>query len=64
MVGGLDIDVGFFVNLRRFVEEECMVGLCSVEQGGALMHNHFQMTVKGNFSILPVLTKKIELCLG
>ena len=36
-----------------------MAGLCSVDHGGVLlMHKHFQMMVKGNFSSLPVLNKK------
>lgn len=41
-----------------------MVDLYSIEQGGALTHKHFQVMVKGNFSSFPVLSKKIELCLG
>jgi hypothetical protein len=28
MVGGMDIDVKLIVNLRKFVEDECMVGFC------------------------------------
>ena len=63
-VGGMDVDVGFLVNLRRFIEEECMIALCSVEQGGVLTDKHFQMmVVKGDFSSLPVLNKRIEVCL-
>ena len=41
-----------------------MVGLCYVERGGALMHKHFQMVFKGNFSGLSVLNKKMKVCLG
>lgn len=59
-VGGIDIDIRFRVNLRKFIEEECMVELCSVEQGGALTHKHFQVIVKGKFSSLPVLNKTNE----
>ena len=57
-MGGLDSDIGLLVNLRRFIEEECIADLRSVERGGALTHKHFQMLVKGNFSSLPVLNKK------
>lgn len=35
-----------------------------MEKGGALMHTHFQMVVKRNFSSLPVLNKNIKVCLG
>ena len=28
------------------------------------MHKHFQMIVKGNFRGLPMLNKKIKVCLG
>lgn len=42
VVGGIDIDIG-----RRFIEEERMVGFYSIEQGGTLAHNHFQMAMKG-----------------
>lgn len=63
-VGGMDVDVGFLVNLRRFIEEECMIGMCSVERGGVLTDKHVQMmVVKGNFSSLPVLNRRIEVCL-
>lgn len=34
------------------------------ERGGALIHKHFQMVVKGNFSSVPVLNKKIKVALG
>ena len=39
-VGGTNIDIDLLVSLRRFIEEECIVGLCFVERGGALMHTH------------------------
>ena len=58
------MDIGVFVNLREFIEEESMAGLCSVEHGGALIYKHFQMVVKGNFSSLPVLNKKIKNLFG
>jgi hypothetical protein len=35
-----------------------------LERSGALMHNHFQMVVKRIFSSLPVLNKKIKVCLA
>ena len=31
VVGGMDIDIGLFVNLRGFIKEECTVGLCSMK---------------------------------
>lgn len=60
----VDIDVSLFVNLRGFIEENCIVGFCLVERGGVLMHKHFQMVVEGNFSSLPVLNRTIKICLG
>jgi hypothetical protein len=54
-VGGMGIDIALLVRLREFVEEECMVGLCFVERGGALTHEQFQMVVEGDFSSLSVL---------
>ena len=41
-----------------------MASLCSVEGGDALMHKHFQMVFKRNFSSLPVSNKKVKVCLG
>lgn len=38
------------------------MGLCLVERGGALMHKHFHMVVKGNSSSLLVLHKKFKIC--
>lgn len=43
MVGGINIDVGPLVNLRKFVEDECM------KLGGALMHEHFQTVDEGEY---------------
>ena len=41
-----------------------MASLYSIEHNNALTHKHFQMTVKGNFSSLLVLNKKIKVCLS
>lgn len=49
-VGGVDIDVRLLVDLRKFIEENCIAGLCSVERGGAVMYKHFQWVVRGNFT--------------
>ena len=57
-IGGLDFDIGLLVNLRSFFEEQCIASLRFLERGGALMHKHFQMLVKGNFNSLLVLNKK------
>jgi hypothetical protein len=46
--------LALLVNLRKFIEEECMAGLCSMERGGALTHKHFQMVMKGHFSSPPM----------
>lgn len=47
------------------MNNECIAGVCSVEKGGgALTHKHFQMMMKGNFTSLAVLNKKIKVCLG
>lgn len=59
----MDINIGLLVNLRKFIENECMVGLCYVEHGGALTHKHFQMFVRGNCSSILELNKKIKVCL-
>jgi hypothetical protein len=62
-VGNMDIDNIFLVKLKKFIEEECMAGLCFVEHGGAFTHKYFQRNLKGNFSSLIVLKKKIKVCL-
>ena len=61
-MGGMIICITTFVNLKRFIEEHCIVGLCSME-GGGLTHKHFQV-VKGDFSSLLALNKKSKICLG
>jgi hypothetical protein len=56
-----------FLYIWRFIEEDCVAGLCSVDKGDALMHNHFQMVMKGNFSSRILLIrrrKKTKVCLG
>lgn len=35
-VEGVDIDISFLVRLRKFVEKDCIAGLCLVERGGAI----------------------------
>lgn len=37
--GGMDTDITLLVKLRKFIEEEYMVGSCFVECDGALTHN-------------------------
>lgn len=64
VVEGVDVGIAYSVNLKHFIEEECIARLCLVENGGALTHKHFQMVVKGNFSRLPMLNKKIKMCMG
>ena len=64
MVGGTDINIRLLVNLRRFIEEECISGLCSVERGGALTHKHFQMMVKKNLLVFRYRTRKSRFSLG
>lgn len=63
-VGKEDVDIALLVNLRKFIEEECVVGLCSMEHCVMVTHKHFQMVVKGNCSRLLVSNKKIKVCLG
>lgn len=46
------------------MKDHYLAGLCFVERGGALTHKHFKMVVKGNFSSLPMLNKKIKIALG
>lgn len=57
-VGGTDMDIRVIIKLRKFMKEECIVVLCSMERGGALTHKHFQVIVKGNGTRLPMLNKK------
>ena len=49
---------------RRFIEDKCIVGSCFMKRGGTLMHKHFPMVVKGNFSGVLMLNKKNKVCLG
>ena len=56
--GGMDIDVSLLVKLRRFIEEECLVGLYSVELGGALTHNHFKWSRRGTLAAFRCCTRK------
>lgn len=34
VVCGMDMDITILVNLRNSIEEHCIVGLCSMENGG------------------------------
>ena len=38
-----------------------MASFCAMECSGTLTHNHFQMVVKGNYSSLLVLKRKLRL---
>ena len=46
------------MKLKRFIEDQSIVGTCLIERGGALMHKHFQMVMKGKFTSLPALNQK------
>ena len=59
----MNIDIAFLVKLRKFICKG-MHGKCSMECGGSLTYKHFQMIVKGIFTSLPGLNKKIKVCLG
>lgn len=48
------------MNLWKFIEEERIAKLCSVERARALTPKHFQMVVKGIITSLVVLNKKIK----
>lgn len=63
-LGGMDVDIALLVKLKRFIKEQCIIGLCFVERVGVLTHKHFRMMVKGNFASLLVLNKIIIVCLG
>ena len=64
-VGDMGIDITLLLKLRRFIEEHCIAGLCSVKgRGVALTQKRFQMAVKVDFNSLLVLNKKIKVCLG
>ena len=34
VVGGMDVDIVLLVNLRRFIKDRCIAGLCSMKRGG------------------------------
>ena len=38
VVGGIDINIALLVKLRKFIKEEYMAGLCSMEWIGASQH--------------------------
>lgn len=40
IVGKVDIDIKLFVQMRRFIEEQCFVGACSIGRMSALTHEH------------------------
>ena len=63
-MGEMDVDIATLVKLKRFIEEQCNVGLWSIERVGALTHKHFQMVVKGDLASLLVLNKITKVCLG
>lgn len=52
VMGGIDIDIALPMKLRKFIEENWMAWFCSVEQGGAWTHKHFEIVVRGTFSSL------------
>jgi hypothetical protein len=57
-VGAKDIDIGLSVNLRKFIREECMAGLCYVEHARMLTHKHVQMVVKGYITTLTTFVEQ------
>jgi hypothetical protein len=54
---GVDVDIRLLVKMKNFIEEQCAARMCLIERGGALMHMHFQMAMKGNFTSLRALNK-------
>ena len=40
-----DVEIRLLVKVNKFIEEQCIVGMCLIEREGALMHMHFQMIV-------------------
>jgi hypothetical protein len=64
-VGGMGIDIALLVRLREFMKEECMVGLCFVERGGASVDtNNFKWLSRGILVVCQCWSKKIKDCLG
>ena len=56
-MGGTEVDFRVIIKSRKFLKEKCIVGLCSLEKGGATSHKHFRMVAKGTCTRLPVLKK-------
>ena len=57
-MGDVDIYIKLLVNLWRFIEEHCIVRLGAIENGDALICQHFQMVLKDDFSSLSYLEQK------
>ena len=61
-IEGVDIDISF-MRMRKFIEKDCIVGLCLVGRGDALTHSTFSIGHEGELSCLLVLNKKFKVCL-
>ena len=48
-VGGKDVDIALLVNLRKFIEEECMACLCSTKRSATMTHNTLSNDGEGEF---------------
>jgi hypothetical protein len=59
VMGGRDVDIGLLVNLRKFIEDECIVGLCSVERCGALTYISFSKWWSRGFHEFAVVEQEI-----
>jgi hypothetical protein len=53
------------MNSRRFIKDKWVIDCAPLRWWyGALTRKHFQMVMKGNFSSLHLLNKKIEVAVG
>ncbi|MCO5609002.1 hypothetical protein L7F22_063222 [Adiantum nelumboides] len=63
-VGGGNNDVALLGRMQQFLEKETLVGICSIERGGSLLHLHLQMVVCTWSSSLVAIDQMVKGYLG
>ncbi|MCO5608062.1 hypothetical protein L7F22_062267 [Adiantum nelumboides] len=63
-VGGGNIDVALLACIQKFLENETLAGIFSVERGGTLLHLHLQMVVRMWSTSLVGINKMVKIYLG
>ena len=62
-IGSDDIEVHLLQKVEEFINKECISGLCSIEQGGALSRLHLQMVCRLVTSSAAMVSKLKKLTL-